>query len=236
MYVETRLESLDIIIKGIEEYLNLAESGLKLFKMSETFSMDGASNLESIRIALLNIRKLISILDILESKGYAGAGTERYCNLAEFLRELIMEIKRVNPEAVEKFEFIDETFEPGYVVNVEKMQILFYNIVRIFLVGLIGQKKKMKLKLTENDREFRMEFRGDNTMSETPYEIDRCMFAVAENIAETMGFKCLFSNTKTVAKCLVKIPKVEHRQIALREDTGKVKLDKSLAEIFFCDI
>ena len=234
--MEAKLDSLEMILKGIEGDLNVAESGLRLFKLTETFSMDGASNLESVRISLLNIRKFISIIYIIATKGTSGVETERYCNLAEFLKELIMEVKRVNPETIEKFDFVDESFEPGYCINIERMQILVYNIVRIFMIGSEAQKKKIKLKLIETEKEFRMEFRGDNSMPATMSELDECMFSVTKKVATTMGYKCLFNNTSSFTKCIVKIPKIATKQIALREDIGKIKLDETLAEIFFCDI
>ncbi len=234
--MEERLESLDIIINGIEEYLNLAETGLKLFKMTETFSMDGASNLESVRIALLNMRKLLSVLEIMVSKDTALLGGEQYCNLADFLRGIILEIKRISPSVADKIEFRDETFESMYRFNAQKMQILVYNITRIFIFGTMGQKIKLKLRLYETDKDFLMEFKGDAVLAEAPADLDRCMYYVLDKITESMNFKYKFTTQKSATKCTIIIPKQEDVTAIAREDTGKTEIDTKYAEIFFSDL
>ncbi|MBO5136259.1 MAG: hypothetical protein J6C17_02630 [Clostridia bacterium] len=234
--MEKRLESLEMIIGGIEEYLNLAESGLKLFKMTETFSMDGASNLESIRIALLNIRKYLSVIEIMTSKDGAMLGGESYCNFAEFLSRLINEIKRVYPASADKIEFTDETDEPMLSFNPERMQILVYNIARIYLLGSMGQKPKLKIRLYETDRKLFMEFKGESTFFEKATELDNCMFFVAKKIAEVMGFDYGEKKQKNTTRCMITIPKKEDGSVAIREDLGESEIDAKLAEIFFADL
>ena len=234
--MENRMESPEIITGGIEEYLNLAESGLNLFKMKETFSMDGALNLESIRIALLNIRKLLSVLEIMASKETVLIGEEKYCNLVEFIKRVIYEIKIVHPAVAEKIELVDETFEPMYKFNTQKMQILVYNIVRIFILGTTEQKIKLKLKIYETDKDILMEFRGEGTVLGKITEWDKCMFYVVDKVTEVMNLHHEFKTQKNVTKCTIKLPKQKEMTAIAREDAGEIEIDKNLAEIYFSDL
>ena len=234
--MEEKIDSLGILMKGMDEYLNHAESGLMLVKMNETFSMDGASNLESIRIAIYNMRRTLAIMGILQTKDAHYTGTEKYCNLADFLQKVIMEVKRVSNNSIEKFDFTDESFEPYLVFDLEKMQILVYNIVRYLILGSPEKKSKIKLTLFENEKNFIMEFRGTNPVSEGLTDIDSFMFSATDKITDVMGFIYNFRALKNTTKCTVKIPKLKQKYIPSNEEVGAAYVDNKLAEIFFADL